>query len=119
MSKLCSILSSRGSNQSWVLEGHGHALDAAGGKCFYKAEDWWRYEVCYNKHVKQFHSEGETTVDEYSLGQFDEAATNLNDIKVSHPSIARLSNHAALALSGMTGWDHQASYMLSVISSST
>ena len=54
-----------------------------GGKCFYRAEEWWNYEVCYKKHVKQFHTEGETTVDEYSLGTYDEAATQLNDVKVT------------------------------------
>ncbi|KAK9839573.1 hypothetical protein WJX84_007782 [Apatococcus fuscideae] len=56
-------------------------LESLSGKCFYRAEEWWNYEVCYKKHVKQFHTEGETTMDEYSLGSYDEAATDLNNVQ--------------------------------------
>lgn len=25
--------------------------------CMYRIEDWWTYELCYKKHVRQFHKE--------------------------------------------------------------
>lgn len=59
----------------------------AGGKCFYKVEEWWQYEVCYNKHVKQYHMEGTTLVDEYSLGSWNDSATDLDAIKVRVTSV--------------------------------
>ena len=46
--------------------------------------------MCYKKHVKQFHTEGETTVNEYSLGTYDEAAINLDDVKVKLSLLASL-----------------------------
>lgn len=46
------------------------------GRCFYYGNgDWWTYELCYKTRVEQFHREGATRVNSYSLGKFDEAAT--------------------------------------------
>ena len=46
------------------------------GRCFYYSNgDWWTYELCYKTRVEQFHREGTTRVNSYSLGKFDEAAT--------------------------------------------
>lgn len=25
--------------------------------CMYRIEDWWTYELCYKKHVRQFHKD--------------------------------------------------------------
>ena len=25
--------------------------------CFYRIEEWWTYELCYKKHVRQFHKD--------------------------------------------------------------
>lgn len=25
--------------------------------CFYRIEEWWTFELCYKKHVRQFHKE--------------------------------------------------------------
>ena len=30
-------------------------LEALDGVCFYRVEDWWTYELCYKKAVRQFH----------------------------------------------------------------
>ena len=30
-------------------------LEALDGLCFYRVEDWWTYELCYKKAVRQFH----------------------------------------------------------------
>ena len=27
--------------------------------CLYRIEDWWTYELCYAKSVRQFHKEGD------------------------------------------------------------
>ena len=43
-------------------------------KCFYHVEGWWTYELCLNKHVRQFRQEGTEVQQEYMLGkmQIDE-----------------------------------------------
>ena len=30
-------------------------LSALDSLCLYRVEDWWTYELCYKKHVRQFH----------------------------------------------------------------
>ena len=30
-------------------------LSALDSVCLYRMEDWWTYELCYKKHVRQFH----------------------------------------------------------------
>ncbi len=30
-------------------------LSALDSLCLYRIEDWWTYELCYKKHVRQFH----------------------------------------------------------------
>lgn len=39
--------------------------------CSSLAEDWWSYEVCYKKSVRQVHFEGGKLTEEYSLGVYD------------------------------------------------
>ena len=41
-----------------------------GARCFYRLEDWWTYELCYQKHVRQFHREKDVLTAEYLLGVF-------------------------------------------------
>lgn len=31
--------------------------------CLYRIEDWWTYELCYAKSVRQFHKEGDKARD--------------------------------------------------------
>ena len=53
-----------------------NTCDRSRGRCFYYGNgDWWTYELCYKTRVEQFHREGATRVNSYSLGKFDEAAT--------------------------------------------
>jgi Glucosidase II beta subunit-like protein len=49
--------------------------------CFYRIEDWWTYELCYKKHVRQFHKEGEKIVTEVSggVGGGGQVLSNLAD----------------------------------------
>eukprot|EP00887_Chlorella_sp_A99_P002107 scaffold21.g2107.t1 len=58
-------------------------LDTLTDWCTYRLEDWWHYEVCYKKHVRQFHKEGSKVASEYVLGRYDAAASDaaaiLND----------------------------------------
>jgi len=32
------------------------------GPCLYKTKDWWTYEICYNRAVKQYHMENEKPI---------------------------------------------------------
>eukprot|EP00238_Polyblepharides_amylifera_P005546 CAMPEP_0196583650 /NCGR_PEP_ID=MMETSP1081-20130531/44206_1 /TAXON_ID=36882 /ORGANISM="Pyramimonas amylifera, Strain CCMP720" /LENGTH=430 /DNA_ID=CAMNT_0041904599 /DNA_START=120 /DNA_END=1412 /DNA_ORIENTATION=+ len=51
------------------------SLRALGSTCFFRVEGWWTYELCIDKHVRQFHQEKDSVVSEFFLGHFDEAAT--------------------------------------------
>merc|ERR1711939_970866 len=35
------------------------------GKCVHRTEGWWQYELCHERHLIQFHVEGESTVAEF------------------------------------------------------
>ena len=37
------------------------------GPCIYKTKDWWTYEVCYRRSIKQYHVENEKPVGEIML----------------------------------------------------
>lgn len=39
--------------------------------CAYRIEDWWTYEVCYHKQVKQYHSEGKKMSQQHNLGKYE------------------------------------------------
>jgi len=32
------------------------------GPCIFKTKDWWTYEICYNRHVRQYHVENDKAV---------------------------------------------------------
>lgn len=44
--------------------------------CIYVSQGWWVYELCHQKHVKQFHVEKHETVSSILLGSFDDLATS-------------------------------------------
>lgn len=46
-------------------------LTPLSARCFYRLEDWWTYELCYQKHVRQFHREKDVLTAEYLLGVYD------------------------------------------------
>jgi hypothetical protein len=50
-------------------------LEPLASACFYRIEGWWTYEFCHKKKVRQYHQEGEAITSEYSLGEYDAAAT--------------------------------------------
>jgi Glucosidase II beta subunit-like protein len=39
-------------------------MAAIGSTCLMKTEEWWSYEVCFNKGVRQFHIQLEVHPDE-------------------------------------------------------
>jgi len=39
------------------------------GQCVYRLEGWWTYEVCFGKHVRQYHVEKEKQSMEFFLGR--------------------------------------------------
>jgi hypothetical protein len=51
-------------------------------------EDWWTYEVCYERHVRQYHKEGAALISEYLLGTYDEGETGVNAVQ-ARPGGAR------------------------------
>lgn len=62
-------------------------------RCFYRSEGWWTYELCVNKHVRQFRQEpgkaGPSAKEaakagpEFSLGYF--TVTDQPYVPVLHP----------------------------------
>lgn len=55
---------------------------AAGEWCTYRVEDWWTYEVCYKRHVRQYHKEHKRLVAEFLLGRYSAAESDLNNVQV-------------------------------------
>ncbi|CAL5229222.1 g12505 [Coccomyxa viridis] len=55
-------------------------LSALDSLCLYRIEDWWTYELCYKKHVRQFHKDAENAMSEYDLGQYDVDRSDLDTI---------------------------------------
>lgn len=51
-------------------------LEPLSTACFYRIEGWWTYEFCHKKKVRQYHQEGDTITNEYSLGEYDAKATS-------------------------------------------
>jgi protein OS-9 len=49
--------------------------------CMYRAEDWWTYELCFGKSVRQFHKEGDRVVSEYVLGEYSAQDTLLDEVR--------------------------------------
>ena len=35
------------------------AMRRMDGKCVYRVEGWWQYELCFGRHLRQFHLEGD------------------------------------------------------------
>ncbi len=56
--------------------------------CAYRVEDWWTYEVCYKKHVRQYHKDQNKVVSEYLLGRYNRDDDSLNEIHVSQVTVA-------------------------------
>ena len=54
---------------------------AAEDWCAYRVEDWWTYEVCYRKHVRQYHKEQGKVVSEYLLGAYSEADSDVDRVQ--------------------------------------
>lgn len=48
-----------------------------GAACFYFAKDYWNYEFCPNKSVRQFHEHERRISAEFLLGAYDETADRL------------------------------------------
>ena len=58
------------------------ACTHADGLCFYRMEDWWTYELCYKKHVRQFHKEKDVLQSEFILGEYHEEASDADLVQV-------------------------------------
>jgi hypothetical protein len=46
----------------------------------YRAEDWWTYELCFGRGVRQFHKEGDRLVSQFDLGRYAEWESNLDEV---------------------------------------
>ena len=47
------------------------------GRCFYRIEGWWTYELCHMKKIRQYHQEDKKVTNEYNLGVFHAEETEL------------------------------------------
>jgi hypothetical protein len=54
-------------------------------RCFYRVDGWWTYELCVNKHVRQFRQEGNTVEQEYILGLFQPEAQSQQQQQQQQP----------------------------------
>ena len=70
---------------------------STGARCFYRLEDWWTYELCYQKHVRQFHREKDVLTSEYLLGLY-EAETDTVKASVSVSPLHGTSCSTSIAL---------------------
>ena len=59
----------------------------AGARCFYRLEDWWTYELCYQKHVRQFHREKDVLTAEYLLGVYHQDSADIDTLQVASPNL--------------------------------
>ena len=49
------------------------------GACFIRIEGWWTYELCFGKHMRQFHTEGDQVTNDIMLGRYD-ASTPVRNV---------------------------------------
>jgi len=59
-------------------------LDGMGEWCAYRVEEWWTYEVCYKKSVRQYHADasGQVVTDQYLLGNYSAAETMAAEMEI-------------------------------------
>ena len=58
----------------------------AGARCFYRLDDWWTYELCYQKHVRQFHREKDVLTAEYLLGVYHQHSADTDLLQATLPT---------------------------------
>ena len=55
----------------------------AADHCYYRIEDWWTYELCYGKSLRQYHKgPGEVVDMQYVLGRYDAQQPAADTVKV-------------------------------------
>lgn len=60
----------------------------AAGLCFYRAEEWWTYELCFKKSVRQFHKDAavadasDGALIQFSLGNYNAERTDADRVQV-------------------------------------
>eukprot|EP00850_Spirogloea_muscicola_P024951 SM001836S03751 [mRNA] locus=s1836:198:1738:- [translate_table: standard] len=52
-----------------------HSRGAHGGWAVGQEEGWWTYELCYKKHLRQYHAENGQVMQEFMLGLYDDTLT--------------------------------------------
>lgn len=70
-------------------------LEPLQSTCLYRQEDWWTYEVCPKKHVRQFHQHGQELLSQYQLGIYDGNASNVRACRLVHERLPLLSDMQA------------------------
>ena len=58
MHALHAVQVSRQGGEGGAQKTPGEVLGALDTLCMYRIEDWWTYELCYKRSVRQFHKEG-------------------------------------------------------------
>jgi hypothetical protein len=62
--------------------------------CLQKSEDWWTYELCFGKHLRQFHAETQVSVT--ARGKRHENSVVIQEYTLGLPPAQSLSNDAWL-----------------------
>ncbi|CAA7407522.1 unnamed protein product [Spirodela intermedia] len=65
-----------GSDKRTKLKKPDEYMEVLKDRCFYKHEGWWIYEFCHEKSIRQFHTNHDKIIQEFSLGVFDPEATD-------------------------------------------
>lgn len=56
--------------------------------CYYRIEEWWTYELCYKKKLRQYHKDSGKVVSQYLLGRYDEGQPQADEVQVGgSPSV--------------------------------
>lgn len=77
-----------GARDPWLLSSDVASSVHAAGHCFYRAEEWWTYELCFKKAVRQYHKEAaapdasDGALIQFSLGSFNAELTDADRVQV-------------------------------------
>ena len=89
----------------------GQLLDGLGDSfCTFRVEDWWTYELCYKKSIRQYHVDAGGGAaapggGAYTLGTFDAARSDANAVHVDPSDVSGEAKYVRQVYAGGTPCD--------------
>ncbi|PRW57259.1 OS-9-like protein [Chlorella sorokiniana] len=93
-----SSVSQAAENSLFPQKSPGELLEALTGHCYYRIEEYWTFELCYQKQLRQYHKEGSTVEAEYVLGKWsggEEAQLELDKVQIDTSDVAGATPYVA------------------------